>query len=301
MKENIEVVSIKGNLEGVMSNVAVQVSKNGDKPETITRQLVITDETNSEEIVAQGLKEHYGPDITITQESVSVEIAKAQFGQCIKEVQEVEVILGEYGSVDSEVVSGLISDDISECNDAIEEEKEQIEDTAMEYGLDANADEVVTLGVGALNFEDSDLDESEQQKVEDSVEDSIERIEILEEDIRELEKKKDLIEKFGGKKVTFGHLYSEKLASRSSEIVNNIITKVPFGAFAMYYLCYKKSDDFFQQDHSFMQYMIPIDAELGGFDGENFNLEYMDECQQALKDLVYELYQAIPGREYDCQ
>ena len=50
-----------------------------------------------------------------------------------------------------------------------------------------------------------------------------------------------------------------------------------------------------------MQYMIPIDAELGGFDGENFNLEYMDECQQALKDLVYELYQAIPGKEYGCE
>lgn len=301
MKENIEVVSIKGNLEGVMLNVAVQVSKNGDKPETITRQFVITDETNSGELVEQWLKEHYGPDITITQESVPVEIAKTLFGKYIKEVQKAEVILGDYGSVDSEVVSGLISDDISKCNSAIEEEKEQIEDTAMEYGLDADPDDVVTGGVENLCLEDSDLDESVKQEVERKVEDAIERIEILDEDIRELEKKKDLIEKFGGKKVTFGHLYSEKLASRSSEIVNKIITKVPFGAIAMYYLCYKKSDDFFQQDHSFMQYMIPIDAELGGFDGENFNLEYMDECQQALKDLVYELYQAIPGKEYGCE
>lgn len=303
MKENIEVVSIKGNLEGVMSNVAVQVSKDGGESETITRQAVITGETNSEELVAQWLKEHYGPDITITQESVPVEIAIAQFDKCIKEVQEVEVIQDEYGSADCGEVTNCLNADISDCKSEIKEAKGEIDDVITDKGLYANADvnDVVTCGVEVLDLEDSDLEESEKQEVENKVEDALERIEILEEDIRELEKKQDLIKKFGGRKVTFGHLYSEKLASRSSEIVNKIITKVPFGAIAMYYLCYKKSDDFFQQEHSFMQYMIPIDAELGGFDGENFNFEYMDECQQALKDLVYELYQAIPGKEYGCE
>ena len=279
-KENIEVVAIKGDFEGEMVNVTLQVSKNGDKSETIIRQFVITDETNSEELVEQCLKERYGDHINIIQKSIMVESIKIQLDTRIKEIQQLEGI-----STDD------VIDDINSCEENIDGAIEKIQNLFDEYCInDVDVHDLILCGMEDMDLDDTDMEESDKSEIEDL----LEQIDIITADKQEFEKKKNILEKFG-EKVTFGHLYSENFTSRSSEIVDTIITKVPFAALAMYFLGHRKSDDFLQHDHSFVQYMVPIDVELGGFDGKNFNFEFIEECEQALKDLIYDLYMAIPG------
>lgn len=258
----IRVLNLYGNLEEDKVDLALQVSRNGDKSETITLQTVITDDFDFKDRIEQCIKGKYGDSIKITR-SILVEDLTIQIASEIKKIQELE---------DS------ISDTIEDRKERIRQNKEDIIDLASK--ADVYVDDP----------EDVDPDDVDDEQISEEIEGLIWDNEVMESELSELQNLKG--------KVTFGEKYSEKFTSKSSQIIDNIMKNVPFGAILSYFMSYQNTVDFFQYNHIFTPFMVPLDMEFGGFDGENFDFENTEECYQVLKNTVYQLYKNIPGKEY---
>lgn len=83
-----------------------------------------------------------------------------------------------------------------------------------------------------------------------------------------------------------------------ASITDDVLKKVPVGALLTYFDVFlKKSPRFFKTKHSFSQFMTPLTALFGNFNGEEMDFVNIDECYQALKIMIWKLYKAIPGEE----
>lgn len=279
MSDKIEVVNLEGDLQHNNINVELQVSKNGGDLEKIKKDSVITDEFSLDRFISQLLEEKYGSSIKVSR-SIMVTNIQIQFDSAIKERQMLE---GK--SVED------IQEEITDLKGIVQENNETILELANEAGVDVDVDPFLDEPL------DLDLEDIEDDEIANKIAELIDDNETLDDEINELCADQKKIETFE-KKITFGRKCPENFTLECSQILDNIWKNVPVGAFITYLTTYQKTTNFLQYDHLFKTYMIPLDMEFGGFDGSEFHIERTEGCYQALKDIMYQLYEAIPGKSF---
>lgn len=166
-------------------------------------------------------------------------------------------------------------------------------DPEVEYDMDA-----YDMEAYMDEYEDDvldELDDDEREEMEnerEELEGYIEEIRNIDWQIKEIEKRLKEPEDF-----EIGNV-DTKYSEASEIIVDTILRTVPVHAISSFFDMFLYSSDL-SYDYDFKSFMIPLSLEFANYDKDEETLDFSitEECYQLLRDILQEMYMAIPCNE----